>query len=250
MKTHIALLFLIILSLDNMAQCIVESKEDYTISASFSPAKLLPQDGCIKGPGSFKVEIDYTIKVEGKNIPKEPVYYYQISLTCGSNKLSPSGNLPITNSEISGAYTTGQNYFRESDCTSSTLESLNCYGEKNINFIGSGPNNLNFNISCEAIKPADNTTFKNLNGSFNSGSYKITWEENTSNEIEYFLVEKSKDEKNFERISDKIITEKGKKYEFIDADKNIFSDIYYYRILAVKANGSIKYSLSFSGGGL
>jgi hypothetical protein len=162
--------------------------------------------------------------------------------------LSPSGNLPITNSEISGTYTTGQNYFRESDCATSTVESLECYGEKKIQFIGSGPNNLNFNIFCDALVPSENVLLKSLNAQFSNGTYKITWEGSIIDEIEYFVVEKSKDGKSFKPTSDKIIAEKGGKYEYVDTNRDIFDSVSFYRILISKPNGVSSYSFTFNGG--
>lgn len=248
MKTFLYFWVILLLATESQSQCVVANKEDYTINASFTPVNLLPQNACVSGPGSFTAEIAYNISIEGSNIPRQPVFFYQITLTCGNTLLNASGNLPITNSQISGTYVTAPNYFRDSDCATSTLESLNCYGEKNINFIGSGPNGLSFNINCNALEPSENAVIENLNGRFLNGAYRITWEESGKNDITYFVVERSKDQKSFDPISDKIVAKNEKTYEFFDSDNSIFESIYYYRILIMSKKGIISYSIPLTGG--
>lgn len=247
MKAFYLLIILSLVTHLGLGQCVFNSNGGYTITAEFTPTRMVPQNGCTAGPGNFTAEVAYNIKVEG-TVPLRPIFFYQILLTCGDVLLNSSGNLPITRDSISGTYTTAQNFFPAGDCASSTPVSLDCIGERNITFRGITGNFEFFNQQCEAFEAKPEVAFEKIDARFNNAQYLINWQVDKSDLVSYFVVERSTDQRNFEPVSDKIESQNESTFKFVDRGDELFENFNYYRIRLVANSGFTSYSNIFTGG--
>ena len=188
------LLFIIALlpSVFSYAQCgiTVPSSNGYEVHIKLVPTKIIAPSNCPNGY-NFNVEIDYDITFTGNN-PPSSLYTLQGNLACGQFQ-NIFFNLP--NGGGKGTVTTSGNpYNSNTDCTTATVQSLNC---TEINLFIQGPGISTENIYCSAVLPVELAYFKAIP---EVNFVKLLWKTESELNNDFFTLERSRDARTWETI--------------------------------------------------
>jgi len=222
------------ISVESIAQCMVESTDGYTVTIELTPQEILAPDNCPFGY-NYNVSIDYNITFDPVP-PPGGLWDFQGFLFCGSDR----HQFQLPRSGGQGTLNTVSNVWRPmTDCADATVESLSC---NTIEVTIFGPGIPRQTIDCPPLEAALPVTLLDFNVREESGYASVTWRTASEHSNAMFEVQRSVD--GLEWISRTEI--KGQMYsdeitEYTFSDPLVNADKIYYRLRQIDYNGDVHY---------